>query len=304
MDIFNICSFIFAHWPRGKTEAKHFSLCDIKAAIAARATLGVTFVSCWADAHPRTHRSRQAEVGTVPVVQRPPHRLWYDLKVSTGHQLQGALHSATFHGERGGLEGQKEKKVLHNSHTTICTRDHPSAWITRNRQKAHPDSMRSLLSLEQIAEIKTKRQETPSAPREPWLSHENLFFPSQVETTNRFLCQTREEADKRRIFFFGGFLLWMRWREMSRGKFAFAVYQKAGNTSGFLPHGFVRRAGRFLRRAELQWSRSRESSPALRLGATVRCLGEARKEAVNATCDPCCIIVSWWGRMGLRLCKH
>lgn len=28
-----------------------------------------------------------------------------------------------------------------------------------------------------------------------------FFSPSQVETTNRFLCQTREEADKRRIFF-------------------------------------------------------------------------------------------------------
>lgn len=201
----------------------------------------------------------------------------------------------------GAWRDKRKKKVLHNSHITICTRDHPSAWITRNRQKAHPDSMRSLLSLEQIAEIKTKRQETPSAPREPWLSHENL---SQAETTNRFLCQTREEADKRRIFF-GGFLLWMRWKEMSREKFAFAVYQKAGNTSGFLPHGFVRRAGRYSEKSGASVSKSRESSPALRLRATVvRCSREARKKAANATCDPCCIIVSWWGRMGLHLCKH
>lgn len=103
-------------------------------------------------------------------------------------------------------ETKGKEKVLRNSQTTICTRDHPRARITRNRQKAHPDSMRSLLSLEQIAEIKTKRQETPSAPRKPWLSHENLFFPSQVETANRFLCQTKEEFDKRRIFW-GGRLL-------------------------------------------------------------------------------------------------
>lgn len=204
----------------------------------------------------------------------------------------------------GAWRDKRKKKVLHNSHTTICTRDHPSAWITRNRQKAHPDSMRSLLSLEQIAEIKTKRQETPSAPREPWLSHENLFFPLPSRNHKSVLVSNQRGSRQKEDFFFGGFLLWMRWREMSRGKFAFAVYQKAGNTSGFLPHGFVRRAGRFLRRAELQWSRSRENSPAPRLGATVRCSGEARKKTVNATCDPCCIIVSWWGRMGLRLCKH
>lgn len=45
-----------------------------------------------------THWPRQAEVGTVPVVQRPPHRLWHGLKVSTRHELQGALQSAALQG--------------------------------------------------------------------------------------------------------------------------------------------------------------------------------------------------------------
>lgn len=45
-----------------------------------------------------THRPRQAEVGTVPVVQRPPHRLWHGLEVSTRHGLHGALESATLQG--------------------------------------------------------------------------------------------------------------------------------------------------------------------------------------------------------------
>lgn len=45
-----------------------------------------------------THWPRQAEVGAVPVVQRPPHRLWHSLEVSTRHELQGALESAALQG--------------------------------------------------------------------------------------------------------------------------------------------------------------------------------------------------------------
>lgn len=45
-----------------------------------------------------THWPWQAEVGTVPVVQRPPHRLGHGLEVSARHELQGALESAALQG--------------------------------------------------------------------------------------------------------------------------------------------------------------------------------------------------------------
>lgn len=45
-----------------------------------------------------THWPRQAEVGTVPVVQRTPHGLRHRLEVSARHELQGALQSAALQG--------------------------------------------------------------------------------------------------------------------------------------------------------------------------------------------------------------
>lgn len=152
--------------------------------------------------------------------------------------------------------------------------------------------MRSLLSLEQIAEIKTKRQETPSAPREPWLSHENLYFPSQVETTNRLLCQTREEADKRRIFFWR--LLVVNEMEGNElGKICICRLSKGREHIWLFTARLCTASLSISEKSGASVSRSRERSPALRLRATVvRCSEEARKKAANATCDPCCIIVS------------
>lgn len=141
---------------------------------AVRVKLGVTLLNSWADACPCTHRPWQAEVGTVPVVQRPPHRFWHDLKVSTGNQLQGALDSTTFHCERRGLEDQKEKKKLF----TIHTRNHPSAWITCNRQKAHLGSMRKHVVIRINCRDKDKETgNTICSLRALAVSWRAVFFP-------------------------------------------------------------------------------------------------------------------------------